>query len=74
VGALKTVIAYPATLRDMISVLDKNDSNSNIVSSFLEPEIIAVKGVNDYEAIDYKVYTLNYANPYNTSNIYTVTI
>ena len=74
VGALKTVIAYPATLRDMISVLDKNDSNSNIVSSFLEPEIIAVKGANDYEAIDYKVYTLNYANPYNTSNIYTVTI
>jgi hypothetical protein len=39
-GALRTVIAYPATLKNMSEVFDKNDSNSNIVSSFLEPEII----------------------------------
>jgi hypothetical protein len=74
VGALRVLIAYPATLRDLTSVLDKNDSNSNIVSGFGTPNIVQVVGANNYDAIDYKVYTLNYANPYNTSNIYTVTI
>lgn len=74
INAMRVVIAYPATLRDMTSVLDKNDSNSNIVSGFGSPEIIQVKGANDFAAIDYKVYTMDFANPYNTTNIFTVTI
>ena len=74
VGALRVVIAYPATIKNMDSVLDKNDSNSNIVSGFGDPEIIKVKGANDFDPIDYKVYTMDFANPYNTTNVFTVTI
>jgi hypothetical protein len=62
----KVVIAYPATLRNLTTVLDFNDSNSNIVEGFGEPEIISVEGANGYKAIDYKVYTLSFANPYGT--------
>lgn len=74
VGTLRVVIAYPATLRDMTSVQDKNDSNSNIVSGFGAPEIIAVEGANNYEAINYKVYKMDFANPYDAANVFTVTI
>ena len=74
VGALRVVIAYPDTLRDLSSVLDKNDSNANIVSGFGEPEIIAVYGANSYDAINYKVYKMDFANPYDAANVFTVTI
>ena len=74
VGALRVVIAYPDTLRDLSSVLDKNDSNANIVSGFGEPEIIAVYGANSYDAINYKVYKMDFANPYDAVNVFTVTI
>lgn len=70
----RVVIAYPATLRDLTSVLDKNDSNSNIVSGFGNYVIQQVPGVNNYDAIDYKVYTMDFANEYGTSNVFTVTI
>lgn len=70
----RVVIAYPATLQDLSSVLDFNDSNANIVQGFGEPEIIKVEGANGYDAIDYKVYTLPFADPYGTSNKFTVTI
>ena len=71
----RVVIAYPATLRNLTSVLDKNDSNSNIVSGFGEPEIKQIKGASETSsAIDYKVYTMDFANEYGTSNVFTVTI
>lgn len=71
----RVVIAYPATLRDLTSVLDKNDSNSNIVSGFGEPEIKQIQGASkESSAIDYKVYTMDFANEYGTSNVFTVTI
>ncbi len=74
VGALRVVIAYPATLRDMTQVLDQNDSNSNIISGFQGPVTVAVNGANAYEAIDYKVYYIDFANPYDAANIFKVTI
>jgi hypothetical protein len=74
VGAMRVVIAYPATLRDMTSILDKNDSNSNIISGFVGPQTIAVNGANGYSAIDYKVYYMDFADPYNASNVFTATI
>jgi hypothetical protein len=37
VGAMRVVIAYEATVQDLTSVLDKNDSNANIVSGFGAP-------------------------------------
>lgn len=73
VGALRVVIAYPATLRDVTSIQDNNDSMSNIVSSFTQ-STVSVEGANGADGIDYKVYTMDFANPYDTANKYTVTI
>lgn len=73
VGALRVVFAYPATLRDLTQVLDKNDSNSNIISGFTKIEV-DVEGANDYDAIKYKVYYIDFANPYDTTNVFKVTI
>jgi hypothetical protein len=71
---LRVVIAYPASLRDMTQVLDENDSNANIVSGFGTPVLMDIEGANDYQAISYKVYTMDFANPYDTTNKFKVTI
>lgn len=71
---LRVVIAYPAGLRDMTQVLDENDSNANIVSGFGTPVLMDIEGANDYKAISYKVYTMDFANPYDTTNKFKVTI
>ena len=73
VGAMRTVIAYPATLQDLTSIQDNNDSMSNIVSSFTKTTV-SVGGVDNASPISYKVYYMDYANPYDTANKYTVTI
>lgn len=70
----KVVIAYPASLRDMTSVLDKNDSNANIVSGFGTPVTISIAGANGKHAVDYKVYTMEFAGAYGVANTFTVTI
>lgn len=74
VGAMRVVIAYEATVQDLTSVLDKNDSNANIVSGFGAPQIIAVEGADHHTAIDYKVYVMDFANPYDAANVFTATI
>lgn len=73
VGAMRTVIAYPATLQDLTAIQDNNDSMSNIVSSFTKTTV-SVEGANGATPINYKVYYMDYANPYDTANKYTVTI
>lgn len=73
VGALRVIIAYPATLRNVTSIKDVNGLNADITSAFT-PSVVAVNGANKYEAIDYKVYVLDFANPNDTANRYTVTI
>ena len=73
VGALRVVFAYPASLRDLTSVLDKNDSNANIISGFSKTTM-DIEGANDYEAISYKVYTIDFAKPYDAANVFKVTI
>lgn len=70
----RVVIAYEATLQNLTSVLDKNDSNANIVSGFGDPQIIQVAGANSHNPIDYKVYVMDFANPYDTTNVFTATI
>lgn len=75
VGAMRVIIAYPSDLRDLTSVLDVNALRAEIVSSFQQIENgVAVKGYNNYEAKNYKVYILDYAFPTSTQNIYKVTI
>lgn len=73
VGALRVVIAYPATLRDLTSVKDVNGMNAEIVSGFTK-QTAAIEGVNAYTAIDYKVYVMDFANANDTANKLTVTI
>ena len=73
VGALRVVIAYPATLRDISSIKDVNGMSAEISSSFT-PQTIQVEGANGFTAIDYKVYTLDFANANDTANTFTVTI
>lgn len=73
VGAMRVVIAYPATLRDISSVKDVNGMSAEISSSFV-PQTVSVEGANSYQAIDYKVYTLDFANANDTANTFTVTI
>lgn len=73
IGALRVIIAYPASLRDLNAVLDVDGLNANITSSFKKLKM-DVLGNNDYTAIQYKVYYLDYAEPYNKNNTYKVTI
>lgn len=72
-GAVRVVIAYPATLRNLTSVKDVNGLNAQISDSF-KCVTIKVEGADGYKGIDYKVYTLDYANANDTANEYTVTI
>lgn len=73
VGAVRVVVAYPATLRDISSIKDVNGMSAEISSSFT-PQTVQVEGANGFTAIDYKVYTLDFANANDTANTFTVTI
>lgn len=73
VGAMRIVFAYPSTIRDVSSVKDVNGMNAEIATSFVQ-STLQVKGNNDYDAIDYKVYVLDYAEGATETNTYKVTI
>lgn len=73
VGAEAVLILYPATLRDVTSIKDVNGLNADITSAFTKSEM-SVTGANNYTAINYKMYRLDYAKPNDTANEYTVTI
>lgn len=73
VGAKRVMFAYPATLRDVNSVLDVNGLNAEIKSGFTK-SVVSVEGAAGYQAIDYKVYVLDYANANDAANTYKVTI
>lgn len=73
VGALRVLIAYPATLREVTSIKDDNAMSAEIKTGFTL-STVAVKGANDYTATNYKVYTMDFANANDTANTYTVTI
>lgn len=73
VGALRVLIAYPATLRDVTSIKDVNGMNAEIKSGFSLSRV-QVEGANAYSAIEYKVYTLDFATANDTANTYSVTI
>ena len=68
-GAYRVVFAYPAELDDVISISDSNGMGAGILSSFTKTTI-DVKGANNYKAIPYKVYYIDYANANNTVNSY----
>lgn len=73
VGALRVIIAYPATLQDVTSIKDVNSMNTDITSAFVK-STIDVEGASSYLAIPYKVYTQDFADPNDVKDTYTVTI
>lgn len=73
VGAMRVVFAYPATIREVNSVLDVNGLNAEIKSAF-KMMTVSVLGVNDAAGIDYRVYYTDYAKPNDKQNTYKVTI
>lgn len=73
VGARSVIFAYPATIRDVTSVLDANGLNAEIKTAFTKVQA-QVSGANGYNPIEYKVYYTNYANANDTQNTYKVTI
>lgn len=73
VGAMRVIIAYPATLRDLTSIKDVNGMNTDITSAFMQ-STVDVEGASSYLAIPYKVYTQDFANPNDVKDTYTVTI
>lgn len=74
VGALRVVIAYPATLRNLTSIKDVNGLNAEILSGFTQLSNVNVYGANDYNAIAYKIYIQDFANANDKANTYTVVI
>lgn len=73
VGALRVVIAYPATLQDISSIADVNGMSAEIKSSFTK-STVSVEGANGYTAAEYKVYTMDFANANDTANTFAVKI
>lgn len=71
--AQRVVFAYPSTYKDLTAILDKNDSNANILPAFAKTTV-KVEGANGFEAIDYKVYTFDAAGALGQSNTFIVTI
>ena len=73
VGAMRVVFAYPATLREVNSVLDVNGLNAEIKTAF-KSVTVSVLGANNAAGIDYRVYYTDYAKPNDKQNTYKVTI
>ena len=73
VGAQRIVFAYPATIRDVNSVLDVNGMNAEIKTAFTQ-HTIDVEGANGYTAISYKVYVMDRATPADAANTYRITL
>lgn len=72
-GAVRVVFAYPATLRDVSSVLDVGGMNAEIKTAFTQ-YTVDVEGADGYTAKSYKVYVTDFAAPQVGENKYTVKI
>ena len=73
VGAMRVLIAYPATLSDVDSIKDVNGLNAEISSGFV-PHTVAVEGANGYDAINYKVYSMDFGAANDAANTFKVII
>ena len=70
-GCTRVVIAYPATLRDITSIIQAS-TNMSALGSFNKTEV-SVDGANAYTAANYKVYTYTSLAPLN-ADTFNVTI
>lgn len=71
-GAIRVVFAYPATLRDVTSVVDAA-TKYDVKTSFTK-YTVDVEGADGYTAASYKVYVSDFANANTEANTYTITI
>lgn len=71
-GALRVVFAVPAD-KSITSITDKNGMGAQISSSFTTIRV-NVEGVNNYNAIEYKVYYMDFASANDKANTYNVTV
>ena len=70
---MRIMLAYPATLRDVTSIKDRNGLNAESKSSFTL-STVSVEGADGATAIQYKVYTMDRAEANQTLNYFDVTI
>ena len=61
VGTLRVAFAYPATLRDVTTVVDA--ATKYDVKTAFTKSTVSVEGANSYSGINYKVYVTDFANP-----------
>ena len=73
VGAMRIVFAYPATVRDVSSVIDVGGMNAEIKTAFTK-STVDVEGANGYTAASYKVYVMDRAEATTATNTYTITL
>ena len=71
-GTKTVVIAYPATIADMTTVIDTGAMNTPIQKA--HDFTVDVEGKNGYEAKSYKVWLYNFADGASADNTYEVTI
>ena len=74
VGAMRVIIAYPATLRELTSVKDVKGMNTEIVSGVSEYFTLGVEGANGFTTQEYRVYVYNRGEATTETNTYNVTI
>ena len=75
VGALRIMVAYPASLRDLTSVTSKNQFGSAITGNFTANKtIVSVDGAAVGTGTDYKVFFEDLASPVTSADVYTVQI
>lgn len=72
-GSMRVIVAYPSSLQDITSMRDVNALNTQVKSS-LKSYLVEVEGANGYDAIEYKVYILDFAVPRTSANVYNVII
>ena len=72
VGALRVMFAVPSD-KQITSITDTNGLGAQILSSFTQTTA-QVEGANTYNAIEYKVYYMDYASANDTANTYKVTV
>lgn len=72
-GSTSILFAYPATLRDVTSVMQLGGFEIDIKGAFVKTTV-SVEGLNGYTAIDYKVYRYVPSDPLPSAITYRVTI
>ena len=71
-GSKSVIIAYPATVADMSTVIDTGAMNTPIQKA--HDFTVDVEGANGYAAASYKVWIYNFAEGASADNVYEVTI